>query len=257
MKFGKEFSSQMVQEWQGAYMDYSHLKKHLKALLKSRQQSNNNPGFKRRRQAMYRAFSGLTGRSSPKAREEEAVMIPHSAYQALLMKLSAEGAEQELEFFKKLDLEFDKVRTFHEGKVQGIQENAVELSKQMDALIALRIGVERPDHVQETVAAGVVLSPAARSPEGEHMDVIQEVEMDEAEEKTKILEGSRPARLQVLEHVKINVDPDTPVSTLKNVVMSSKMKLSFSKDELRRAEKKMRKAFIEFHQQLRLLKSYR
>ncbi|XP_042060255.1 phosphate transporter PHO1 homolog 9-like isoform X2 [Salvia splendens] len=257
MKFGKEFSSQMVQEWQGAYMDYSYLKKHLKALLKSRQQSN-NPGFKRRTQAMYRAFSDLTSRSSPKPRgeEEEAVMIPQSAYQTLLMKLSADGAEQELEFFKKLDLEFDKVRTFHEGKVQGIQENAVELSKQMDALIALRIRVERPDHVQETAASGVVLSPDARSPEGEHMDVIQEVEMGEAEEKTKILEGLRPARLQVLEHVKINVDPDTPVSTLKNVVMSSKLELSFSKDELRRAEKKMRKAFIEFHQQLRLLKSY-
>ncbi|KAG6420945.1 hypothetical protein SASPL_117491 [Salvia splendens] len=252
MKFEKEFSSQMVQEWQGAYMDYSYLKKHIKALLKSHQQSS-NPGFTRQRQAMYRAFSGLTGRSSPKAREEEAVMIPQSAYQTLLMKLSAEGAEQELEFFKKLDLEFDKVRTFHEGKVQGIRENAEELSKQMDALIALRIRVKRPDQVLETAAASVVLSPVARSPEGVHMDVIQEVE---DEEKTKDLEGLRPARLQVLEHVKINVDPDTPVSTLKNVIMSSKLELSFSKDELKRAEKKMRKAFIEFHQQLRLLKSY-
>ncbi|KAL1563136.1 phosphate transporter PHO1 3-like [Salvia divinorum] len=253
MKFGKEFSSQMVPEWQGAYMDYSYLKKHLKSLLKFRQQ-NAAPSFTRQRHAMYRAFSGLTGQSPPKAREEEVVMIPHSAYQALLVKLSGEGAEQELEFFKKLDLEFDKVRTFYEGKVQGIKENAAELSKQMDALIALRIRVERPDRMQETAAAGVILSPDARSPKGVHMDVIQEVERGEA--NTNVVEGLRPARLQVLEHVKINVDPDTPVSTLKNVVMSSKLELSFSKDELRRAEKKMRKAFIEFHQQLRLLKSY-
>ncbi|KAL3622581.1 hypothetical protein CASFOL_033992 [Castilleja foliolosa] len=76
------------------------------------------------------------------------------------------------------------------------------------------------------------------------MDVIHEVEM------------SRPAPLEVLDHVKINVDPDTPVSTLTNVIKSSKIDLSFSKDELRKAEDKLRQAFIEFYRQLRLLKSY-
>ncbi|KAL3622205.1 hypothetical protein CASFOL_033616 [Castilleja foliolosa] len=76
------------------------------------------------------------------------------------------------------------------------------------------------------------------------MDVIHEVKM------------SRPAPLEVLDHVKINVDPDTPVSTLTNVIKSSKIDLSFSKDELRKAEDKLRQAFIEFYRQLRLLKSY-
>ncbi|XP_057768662.1 phosphate transporter PHO1 homolog 9-like [Salvia miltiorrhiza] len=243
MKFGKEFSSQMVQEWQGAYMDYTHLKKHLKTILKFRQQQQQN-GFTRRRSALHRAFSGLTGWSSPRTREEESVMIPHTThYQALLTRLSEEGAEHELHFFKKLDLEFDKVRAFHEGKLQGVKDAAAQLTQQMDALIALRIRVQKPHLTPPAVSARTSLAA--------DMDVIQQVgEISEQKESL------RPAPLQLLEHVKINVDPDTPVSTLKNVVMSSKLELSFSKDELRRAEKKMRKAFVEFHQQLRLLKSY-
>lgn len=97
------------------------------------------------------------------------------------------------------------------------------------------------------------------------MDVIQEVVIEEVEtsgeevrpEKLKINDSFRPARLQVLDHVKINIDPDTPISTIKNVVMSSQSEPTFSKVELRKAEKKLRKAFIEFYHQLLLLKSYR
>lgn len=91
------------------------------------------------------------------------------------------------------------------------------------------------------------------------MDVIQEVEDEQMRaEKNKIdPKGFRPAPVEVLNHVKINVDPNTPVSTLRNVIGSSKLDPSFSKDELRKAEGKLQKAFMEFYQQLRLLKSYR
>ncbi|CAA2968643.1 phosphate transporter PHO1 homolog 9 [Olea europaea subsp. europaea] len=92
------------------------------------------------------------------------------------------------------------------------------------------------------------------------MDVIQEIEMgaceDEMKTEKKDSNGFRPPSLQVLDHVKINMEPDTPVSTLKNVIMSSKSDLSFNKDELRKAEEKLRRAFIEFYRKLRLLKSY-
>lgn len=104
------------------------------------------------------------------------------------------------------------------------------------------------------------------------MDAIQEVEMstegtmeDEPEtsnnhkktsrKKADIIAGFRPASLEVLNRVKINIAPETPVSTLKNI-MSSKSDLSFSKQELGKVEKKKRQAFIEFYQKLRLLKSY-
>lgn len=99
------------------------------------------------------------------------------------------------------------------------------------------------------------------------MDVIQEVEMStegtsvgehvKSERNKKKSTSFRPASLEVLDHVKINVEPDTPVSTLRNFIMSSKSDLSFSKEELKKAEEKLRQAFIEFYQQLRLLKSYR
>lgn len=39
MKFGKEFASAMVQEWQEAYMDYKHLKKMVKIIFRFRQKT--------------------------------------------------------------------------------------------------------------------------------------------------------------------------------------------------------------------------
>ena len=70
------------------------------------------------------------------------------------------------------------------------------------------------------------------------------------------LQGFRPAPLDVLDHVKVNVEPETPISTLKGVIRSSKSDLSFSRQELRKAEEKITKAFVEFYRKLRLLKSY-
>lgn len=95
------------------------------------------------------------------------------------------------------------------------------------------------------------------------MEVIQEVEMISEEQlegenrKSAINSGSfRPAPLEVLDHVKINVEPETPISTVKGILMSSNSDLSFSKAELKKAEERMTKAFVEFYQRLRLLKSY-
>ena len=68
--------------------------------------------------------------------------------------------------------------------------------------------------------------------------------------------GFRRPPLEVLDHVKINVEASTPVSTVKNIILSTKPDL-YSKEELRKAEEIMSRAFIEFYQKLRLLKSYR
>lgn len=103
------------------------------------------------------------------------------------------------------------------------------------------------------------------------MDVIQEVEMsdqgnvedevrpdNEPQSSTRMRKvvWPRPPSLEVLNHVKINVTLETPVSTLKRILMCSQSNLSFSKDEMRKAEEQMRRAFVEFYQKLRLLKSY-
>ena len=70
------------------------------------------------------------------------------------------------------------------------------------------------------------------------------------------IEGFRPASLRVLDHVKINVEPETPVSTVKKIILSSKSDLSYSKEDLRKAEQLMTRAFVTFYQKLRLMKSY-
>lgn len=159
MKFGKEFASQMVQEWQEAYMDYNYLKTVLKDILRFRQRNASTPmastsrGPLKRRVSLYRAFSGLTSchRSSPKMNEDEVILVnavqqegSEGDYQTMFLMSSDIGGEYELVFFRRLDDEFNKVNNFYKMKVEEVMEEAKELSKQMDALIALRIKVENP-----------------------------------------------------------------------------------------------------------------
>lgn len=67
-----------------------------------------------------------------------------------------------------------------------------------------------------------------------------------------------PPPLDVLKNVSINVTLETPRSTLKGLLKESKQKnLNFNEVELKRVEDQLKKAFIEFYQKLRLLKSYR
>lgn len=156
----------MVQEWQGAYMDYTHLKKLLEKISKMRDQNApSHPPRKGplgRKLTLYRAFSGLTGRidsplNSPRRKDEEVISVTpmqqhegsQNYYQTVFLKLSEEGAEYEIDFFKKLDDEFNKVLKFYEAKVEGVKEEAEELSKQMDALIAMRIKVDKPSYDEQ------------------------------------------------------------------------------------------------------------
>ncbi|XP_039684169.1 phosphate transporter PHO1 homolog 9 isoform X2 [Medicago truncatula] len=102
-----------------------------------------------------------------------------------------------------------------------------------------------------------------------HMDVIHEVEMSQSHSndedinhaaqtnsKTSI-QGFRPAPLEILDHVKINViTPETPVSTIKGILVSSKSNIEFNKKELRKADEQLSAALKEFYHKLRLLKRY-
>ncbi|THG00515.1 hypothetical protein TEA_004010 [Camellia sinensis var. sinensis] len=250
MKFGKEFASQMVQEWQEAYMAYNYLKTLLKDISHFRQRNASSPNIARtpkgslkRRLSLYRAFSGLTSRCnnlrlSPKKNNEGEVILVSAVqeegspegnyYETMFLMSSDEGGEYELVFFRRLDDEFNKVIKFYREKVKELIKEAEELNKKMNALIALRIKVDKPVIVSTTSQE----INEIRS----HMDAIQEVEMS--------TEGT------------MEDEPETSISTLKNIIMSSKSDLSFSKQELRKVEEKMRQAFIEFYQKLRLLKSY-
>lgn len=176
MKFGKEFQSQMVQEWQVAYMDYNSLKNILKDVIRSRpppppppqqqqkyavSSDTSDPSRIKRRVSFYRAFSGLTTRyGSPRKRDEDEVILVSSneeshggRYHTMFMKPSEEGGEFELMFFRKLDDEFNKVVKFYKDKVTAAVAEADELSRQMNALIVLRIKVDKPAALFDLVGA--------------------------------------------------------------------------------------------------------
>ncbi|KAL0540681.1 hypothetical protein IC582_020691 [Cucumis melo] len=300
MKFGKDFLSQMVPEWQEAYLNYNQLKSLLKEVSQAREvetTSENQRSRFKRRGSLYRAFSGLTGGriGSQKLQEDHATATIHTnitqkdreeCYQSMLFVSSLEKAgENEVDFFKKLDDELNKVVGFYKREVGMLMEEAEELSKQMDILIALRIKVEKPpefcfqdsnDHVSltsnSTSKSTIPRTSLESIFEGQsRLGVTQEVEM--AEESSlkdaksygrkagkgivqPTTQNLKPVSLELLPHVRINVQPETPISTLKCMVMSSNSQLSYNKTELRKAEELMMRALIEFYQKLRLLKDY-
>lgn len=166
MKFGKEFTSQMVPEWQGAYMNYEYLKTLLKEIhlfkLKTKPpQSSTNAHGLTRRLTLYRAFSGLTQRNttprvSPGTNpdiESQPILVnsvkkPDGEFglETMFLMTSDEGGEYELVYFRRLDDEFNKVIKFYRGKVEEVMKEAAVLNKQMDALIAFRIKVDDPHY---------------------------------------------------------------------------------------------------------------
>ena len=106
-----------------------------------------------------------------------------------------------------------------------------------------------------------VIEEVEMSSQGHLEDDIQEEKVEKATDHRetnghKVFHNFRPASLKILNHVKISVKPETPVSTLKGILMISKSNLSFSKKELRKAEERMTQAFIEFYKKLRTLKGY-
>ncbi|KAE8735834.1 EXS family protein isoform 2 [Hibiscus syriacus] len=221
MKFGKEFAAQMVQEWQEAYMDYSKLKSILKDILKFKKQNMppstmatataTRKGSLKRRATLYRAFSGLTTRSGK------------------------EGGEFEMLFFKRLDDGFNKVVKFYKKKDEETMVEADDLSKQMNALISLRIKVDNPlvGGTDKVDLADNGFSSNSSSINGgkhgrTHMDAVQEIEMS----SDGISKGG-----------------------MKEVLIDSLDQLHYMQ-ELRTAEEKISQAFIEFYRKLRLLRSY-
>ncbi|KAJ8567088.1 hypothetical protein K7X08_019296 [Anisodus acutangulus] len=161
MKFRKEFASQMVHEWQEAYMDYNYLKGVLKDILNFKQKNAPLPEVAatprdslKRMLSMYKAFSGLQSRynsfkgSPGKNNHEDEVIVVQQEdskghYETTFLVSCEEGGECELLFFRRLDDEFNTVLNFYQKKVGEVKVEADELSKQMDALIALRIKVDK------------------------------------------------------------------------------------------------------------------
>ncbi|XP_059655817.1 phosphate transporter PHO1 homolog 3-like [Cornus florida] len=312
MKFGKEFVSQMVPEWQQAYMDYDYLKTHLKEIqdFKRRNRAPSTPKGLKRKLTLYRAFSGLTRRSnnspkSPTAQpdiENQAILVNSvreggsvaGRHETVFLRAAEEGGEYEMVYFRRLDDELNKVLKFYKSKAEEVVKEAEVLNKQMDGLIAFRIKVEKPQRWFDSsaemarLASDVAASTAALSASTPHsvrgtrrtfMDIIEEerlsrqgsnesgddkevIEMKSSnqnvqEQKLNSIKTTRPAPLEILDHVKINNTSETPRSTLKAFLnVPHQTKLNFNSENLKKVEEQLKQAFIEFYHKLRLLKSY-
>ncbi|KAJ4901203.1 Phosphate transporter PHO1-like protein 5 [Raphanus sativus] len=332
MKFGKEFSSQMVPEWHEAYMNYNYLKTLLKDIIRFKRKNNLHHGHGhhhhhlRRTLTLYRSFSGLLSTSGRRRHHHghghgggqishfsdsdddieeglrSAPIMVHSAshgYETTFLMAAEEGGEYETLFFRRLDDEFNKVDRFYKEKVEEVMKEAVMLNKQMDALIAFRVKVEHPDGwpweertVEMTQLASDVASSAAavaastpararsirahqahmaaiqeggsskagKSDEDEDDDIVEKEEVNVVSNvgtsEISVFRAPRPSPIEVLDRVTINHTKETPRSTIKSVLNVSNTELKFSRENLKRVEEKLRRAFVEFYQKLRLLKSY-
>ncbi|CAN8265970.1 unnamed protein product [Cochlearia groenlandica] len=323
MKFGREYETQMIQEWREAYMDYRSLKSIIKQILRHRLQKQHRlpplpppppppptgaapppesgggsgaPAGLSRRISLYRAFSGLTNRAkggSPKKQhnkhnnplsskrhhhyhlfddeEEQVVLINEDesgGYTTTFLNSAEEGGEIEVQFFRRLDGEFNKVLRFYKQKVESVMEEADELSRQLNVLIALRVKVENPNvdfpqhHRNNDDVDALSSAPSSphsttsttttstRTSAPSPLEVIRE--MEQTQEK-KVF---KPAPVEMLDHIKLKIEPETPLTTLKCMIMGLTSEQTFSKAELKRAEELMNRAFVEFYQKLRFLKSY-
>jgi len=158
MKFGKIFKKQMVPEWVEAYVDYNGLKRVLKEIRSYKHSKLTRAASRvsQQAEALHRSFSGLSfhPRHSERAGDIEDQVIKvdtvqeegsRKLYETKFLKKSEEGGEFEESFFKKLDENLNKVNKFYRDKVKEVIEEAALLDKQMDALIALRVKMQKPD----------------------------------------------------------------------------------------------------------------
>ncbi|CAI0394441.1 unnamed protein product [Linum tenue] len=90
-----------------------------------------------------------------------------------------------------------------------------------------------------------------------------EDDAEKEEEKTKNQSNNtngnvvRLSLLEVLDHVKMNNTSETPRSTIKGFLKVPRhTELKFTRENLRKVEERLKRAFVEFYQKLRLLKSY-
>ncbi|KAJ0100258.1 hypothetical protein Patl1_21128 [Pistacia atlantica] len=267
MKFGKEFVAQMVPEWQKAYMNYNYLKTLLKEILRLKQRNRQaaRPAGLERAATLYRAFSGLIQRqnnpTSPSRKDHndnQFILVSFveedgsESLETTFLKLAEEGGEWEQEFFRRLDYEFNKVDKFYRFKVQELMAEAENLTKQMNALIAFRIKVNK--------LQGLLDSPLPSKSNDEKSDrQINTIREENQEQEQDNNGGFKHVQLlEILDHVKLKRTLETPSEFIKGCVSVNpeETEVTISRENLNKVENQLKQAFIEYYRKIRHLKSY-
>ncbi|KAK8667808.1 hypothetical protein V6N13_105289 [Hibiscus sabdariffa] len=290
MKFSKDFKRQMVPEWIEAYVDYDGLKHILREILHYKLSKRHHTPMRslENKLSLHRTLSGLHPHPNDRRSNGD---VENQA--------TGRGREMEVEFFRRLDEELNKVNTFYKEQIDAVMDEWASLEKQVDALVALRIKVKQSCGDSANSSRQRSTMPSRETEQG--MDAISEVEMstqspievssnslsgsetmdvildginqddesataseiDTAEQSNgcqdvgKNSAGQQDDPLEILEKVKINNTFESPLETIKGVFKDSKDgDLCFTKDEVKKAEGKLRVVFIEFYQKLRHLKQY-
>ncbi|KAL9284923.1 hypothetical protein ACSQ67_024709 [Phaseolus vulgaris] len=269
----KDFKQQMVPEWEKEYMDYEGLKKILKEMKSSKQTTHNRSLQHRLR--LEKAFRGLPLQGSNHQREgdiEDQVIEVKTLeqegskqlYKTDFHKLHEEGGEAEARFFQKLDEELNKVNAFYKDQVEAVNHEFNLLSKQLEALVALRVKVKSPDtELKQILSSPEETAGQNHQPKdsmiGTEVDPVQQTNRNIHHEEQAEAHNNYNRRdpLEILEHVKVDNSLQSPMSTFKKAFTdSSDNELSFSKEELRKIEEQLRLVFVEFYQKLLHLKDY-
>ncbi|KAG4957179.1 hypothetical protein JHK84_043129 [Glycine max] len=223
----------------------------------------NNHTTKGVRLRLERAFSGIHLQGSNHQREgdieDQAIEVKtleqdgsRQLYKTNFQKFDEEGGEVEARLFQKLDEELNKVNAFYKDQVEAAQHEVTLLSKQMEALVALRI-ISSPE---ETMDESHQQKDSMVGPED---NALQQANRNTHHEEQAEANNNYITKdpLEILQHVKVDNVPQSPISTIKKAFTdSSDNELSFSKEELRKVEEQLRLVFVEFYQKLLHLKDY-
>ncbi|KAJ0263300.1 Phosphate transporter PHO1 4 [Hirschfeldia incana] len=239
MRFGKEFASKMIPEWQEAYIDYAHLKTILQDIQTSRNISVSNSRMKT---SFARNPTKRYNRDASVSETHDTVVNtveePEITYDMAFLKAGEPGGDSELVFFRTLDQEFNKVNSFYRTEVEKATDEALALNKQIDSLVAFRLRVMEKKHsLSDSISVDVNAFTS------------------EIGSSSKSKEHTNQS---VLERIRMNKTRETPLSTIKTILKVHKHEeeLRFTSENLKKAEELLQIAFIEFYQKLGHLKNY-
>ncbi|KAH0921464.1 hypothetical protein HID58_021482 [Brassica napus] len=283
MKFGKEFSSQMVSEWQQAYMDYDYLKKCLK-------HKDHHGGGLNRKKTLDSLFSCLqlfTPRRQRLGNSQDVeggvqlktktttttgpIQVETTADGQVQTKflMEEEVGEYEREFFGRLDKEFNKVIKFYEEKVEKVLKEEEGLKGELEALItagskhndikysrwkrvaniASRAKVENPERCgreeRDEEISPLVAAISPSSPVGAK-SVIEEGESSRVgQSEDGAIESADAMDTSMMS-----------INTRGNIKESKKSELSLNKTKLREKEKKLEHAYVTLYRKLLDIQNY-
>ncbi|CAN8273941.1 unnamed protein product [Cochlearia groenlandica] len=239
MRFGKEFVSEMIPEWQEAYINYAYLKTILQDIQASKKISNPNNLTSFTRNLTKRYNRDALASENHDIAVNTVTRDLETTHETTFLKIGEPSGEFEVTFFETLDQELNKVNSFYSKKVETSREEAMALSKQMDALIAFRQKVKEKKNTSLNDSVSLDINTLGY-------------------EIGSSSSSSSSSNESVLERIRMNKTKETPFSAIKTILKAhnKQEEVRFTRDNLKKAEEKLKIAFIEFYHKLRSIKSY-